>query len=865
MQYALNTGKARSGVKAVVVLLIIALFMLTFSATAAGAPEVMYGDVNQNGRVNVNDVSLLMKYILGLEDLTADQIKAADVDGDGELNVKDATLIMRYVLNLIDDFPILMKIESVEEVELTVNRRTAVEDIDFPATVKATLVNEDEKDIDVEWSDTSEPEYDSRSTGDYVFEGDLVDLPAGVTNPDELTASAIVTVRFPRIPERLPPDTFSVSGEVTVEEGAVADWDSLVVGLWDYEDNYYVETLDDFTVDGVYVFEEVEPGEYGEGKYLVYASMEGFLSRGTDRFNVIDADVTGKDIELQEDLSGFDVVEPGEQVAGEAFDLEINNAQDANGDAITGENHVFVFSNEDGTVFDDEVTFIDGAADVEITLNAVATHELTIYVENITGYETVSVEVVEADVPTYAVDFVVTDADDDSALEGADVWVFEDTDKTVQLGSTLTTDANGEATLDVELADGTYYHTVTLEGYETVDDEFTVDGEAITVEVEMEAILTGSITGTVTDQVTAAGIEDATVETEEIDGVTYDATTDVDGDYTIENVPLGTHEVTANHPDYLAATLTAPEIVNDGDVVTLDFVLVPDESQATVTPADLTITAGDALDLNVTDAKDADGDDLDGDSVAVTVESDIDGALALEDNNVDFSLVPGEATIEISAGELTTAGAHWLTVTIDGVSDEKVDVTDDVVVEAGEPESVSVEADPVIIDIGATTTVTATVTDGFDNRLEGVTVEFSGGAGSWNDTSVVTDADGEAAALYTGHADDVNGEITLTATEQVNDNAGTVDITVVEEIDPDTYTVDFKVTDDEDPANELEDAAVEVFSDSDRTDQLGTTQTTDADGEATLDVELADGTYYYTVTLDGYETAEDSFVDGCRR
>ena len=380
------------------------------------------------------------------------------------------------------------------------------------------------------------------------------------------------------------------------------------------------------------------------------------------------------------------------------------------------------------------------------------------------------------------VDFEVTDDQDPAVdLEDAEIKVFSDFARTNQLGSTLATDADGEATLDVLLADGTYYYTITCAGYATERGSFTVTGADATVNVVMQAIDTGSITGTVTDQDTAAGIEGAIVKTEEIDDATYSATTDSDGEYTIENVPLGTHEVTASHPDYAAETKTAPEIENDGDEVTLDFALVPDQSEATVTPADLTITAGDALDLSVTDAKKADGSDLDGASVAVTVVSDIDGVLALEDDNVDFSAVPGEATIEISAVELTTAGTHKLTVTIAGVRAEHVNVTDDVEVEAGAPDSVSLTADPVTIDVGQETTVTATVTDDFGNTLEDITVEFSGGAGSWSATSVDTDADGEAEAIYTGHADDVNGNITLTATEQVNNNTDTVEITVTDD------------------------------------------------------------------------------------
>lgn len=78
---------------------------------------------------------------------------------------------------------------------------------------------------------------------------------------------------------------------------------------------------------------------------------------------------------------------------------------------------------------------------------------------------------------------------------------------------------------------------------------------------------TGSITGTVTDSDTGRGIEDATVE---IEGTTYSATTDTNGEYTITDVPLGTHDVTANHDNYTEATKTIT-IESAGDTITQDF------------------------------------------------------------------------------------------------------------------------------------------------------------------------------------------------------------------------------------------------------------------------------------------------------
>ena len=41
-----------------------------------------------------------MKYIVGLEELTADSKSVADVDSDGAISVMDATSIQKYIVGL---------------------------------------------------------------------------------------------------------------------------------------------------------------------------------------------------------------------------------------------------------------------------------------------------------------------------------------------------------------------------------------------------------------------------------------------------------------------------------------------------------------------------------------------------------------------------------------------------------------------------------------------------------------------------------------------------------------------------------------------------------------------------------------------
>ena len=66
--------------------------------------SIVMGDVNGDGDVKVDDATLVLKYVVGMESLNSLQIKAADVDRNGTVNVKDATLIQKYVADMINGF-----------------------------------------------------------------------------------------------------------------------------------------------------------------------------------------------------------------------------------------------------------------------------------------------------------------------------------------------------------------------------------------------------------------------------------------------------------------------------------------------------------------------------------------------------------------------------------------------------------------------------------------------------------------------------------------------------------------------------------------------------------------------------------------
>ena len=76
--------------------------------TGVAASETLYGDVNVDGSVDILDVMLINKYLLGTAELSEQGKKNADVDDNKVIDTNDSLNILKCVKELIEqsEFPI---------------------------------------------------------------------------------------------------------------------------------------------------------------------------------------------------------------------------------------------------------------------------------------------------------------------------------------------------------------------------------------------------------------------------------------------------------------------------------------------------------------------------------------------------------------------------------------------------------------------------------------------------------------------------------------------------------------------------------------------------------------------------------------
>ena len=69
---------------------------------AIGKDDILFGDANGDGEVNITDVTFIQLHLAERITLEGDCLTAADANGDGEVTVDDATQIQKYLADEID-------------------------------------------------------------------------------------------------------------------------------------------------------------------------------------------------------------------------------------------------------------------------------------------------------------------------------------------------------------------------------------------------------------------------------------------------------------------------------------------------------------------------------------------------------------------------------------------------------------------------------------------------------------------------------------------------------------------------------------------------------------------------------------------
>ncbi|MDE7121278.1 MAG: leucine-rich repeat protein [Oscillospiraceae bacterium] len=71
-------------------------------------PEILWGDANHDGNVDISDVVLMNRVYVGVDQISAEGMKNADVDQSGKIELADSMNVLRLLVHLLDqsDFPI---------------------------------------------------------------------------------------------------------------------------------------------------------------------------------------------------------------------------------------------------------------------------------------------------------------------------------------------------------------------------------------------------------------------------------------------------------------------------------------------------------------------------------------------------------------------------------------------------------------------------------------------------------------------------------------------------------------------------------------------------------------------------------------
>ena len=175
-----------------------------FPAVASAAEnEVLLGDVNGDGKVDVTDATTVQMIVAELTKVSDARMKAADVNGDGDVNITDVTLIQQYAAEISTDFPIGEPIETETQ----------------PATEVTTEAATTEPVETTTEAATTEPV--ETTTEAAVTEPTETTTEAATTEPVETTTAPVETTTAQASTEAVEPTTAEVNEDAWKENTGV--------------------------------------------------------------------------------------------------------------------------------------------------------------------------------------------------------------------------------------------------------------------------------------------------------------------------------------------------------------------------------------------------------------------------------------------------------------------------------------------------------------------------------------------------------------------------------------------------------------------------------------------------------------------
>lgn len=110
----------------------------------------LYGDIDDNSKISMTDVTTLQKYIAKLTNLDEVSLKAADLNADSQNNLEDAVLIQRYLAELINTF------EVGQYFNYTVGSNSTDSDSDSDTTVDTETTTDTNLPVESDTEDNTE-------------------------------------------------------------------------------------------------------------------------------------------------------------------------------------------------------------------------------------------------------------------------------------------------------------------------------------------------------------------------------------------------------------------------------------------------------------------------------------------------------------------------------------------------------------------------------------------------------------------------------------------------------------------------------------------------------------------------------------